>query len=873
MPSILPRAATLATALALFALAPTAPSAFGQNRDTPKKTGPAAKKAAPAPAPAPAPPAQSGDRIKAPRGFKVELAYSVPREAQGSWVNLAVDPKGRLIASDQYGKLYRVTTPPAGRPASEVKVEPIPVEIGEAQGLLWAFESLYVVVNATKKEKSGLYRVRDTDGDDVLDKVELLRKLDGNGEHGPHAVVPGPDGKSLYVVAGNATRLPDLQGSLVPRVWGEDNLLPRMVDGRGFMTDEKAPGGYVVRLDPEGMNCELVTMGYRNAFDLAFNRDGDLFTFDSDMEWDMNTPWYRPTRVCMSASGGDFGYRNGAGKWPTYSFDSLPPVVNIGPGSPTGVAFGYGAKFPAKYQDAFYAADWSYGKLYAVHLKPEGSAYSADVEEFITGTPLPLTDLVVNPTDGAMYFAIGGRKTTSGLYRVTYAGDESTAPSTPKPANAPDRATRRRLEAFHGHQDPKAVATAWPYLANPDRFIRSAARVAVEFQDPATWRDKALAETNPRAALEALLALTQVSAADPAHRPATDPAPDKALEGRILDSLARLDWAKLPYAGKLDALRVLEVLFNRFGPPEADLAPKVLARLDALYPAQGRELNIELANLLVYLQAPDAAAKTVALLESAPTQEEQIEYARVLRVLKTGWTPELRKSYFSWIARSAGLKGGPSMVGFLKQIRDGAVATLSEEEKAALKPILEAPPAASAAASAAPSRPFVKAWTLDELVPVVESGLKTKRDFDRGRSLFAATQCFACHRYDNEGGAVGPDLSAVAGRFSTRDLLESIVVPSKVISDQYGAVTIATSDGQVVTGRIMNLNGDTIILNTNMLDPSAQVNVDARKIEEQRPSPVSMMPEGLLSTLNKDEVADLVAYLLSRGDRASKLFQ
>ena len=81
--------------------------------------------------------------------------------------------------------------------------------------------------------------------------------------------------------------------------------------------------------------------------------------------------------------------------------DSLPPVVNIGPGSPTGVAFGYGAKFPAKYQDAFFASDWSYGKLYAVHLKPEGSGYGADVEEFVTGTPLPLTDVVVNPVDGA----------------------------------------------------------------------------------------------------------------------------------------------------------------------------------------------------------------------------------------------------------------------------------------------------------------------------------------------------------------------------------------------------------------------------------------------------------------------------------------
>ncbi len=198
-----------------------------------------------------------------------------------------------------------------------------------------------------------------------------------------------PDGKSLYVVAGNATKVPELGGSLVPRVWGEDNLLPRLPDGNGFMRDEKAPGGYICRVDRDGKDWVLESMGYRNAFDIAFNRDGDLFTFDSDMEWDMNTPWYRPTRVCQAASGADFGYRNGAGKWPTYYFDSLPPVVNIGPGSPTGVTFGYGAKFPAKYQDAFYICDWSYGKLYAAHLKPAGSTYGAEVEEFITGAPLP----------------------------------------------------------------------------------------------------------------------------------------------------------------------------------------------------------------------------------------------------------------------------------------------------------------------------------------------------------------------------------------------------------------------------------------------------------------------------------------------------
>src|SRR5262249_25342242 len=125
--------------------------------------------------------------------------------------------------------------------------------------------------------------------------------------------------------------------------------------------------------------------------------------------------------------GSEFGWRNGAGKYPVFYPDTVPPVLNIGPGSPTGVTFGYGAKFPAKYQNAFFICDWSYGKLYAVHLTPDGGSYNGEAEEFVTGTPLPFTNIVINPKDGAMYFTIGGRKTKSGLYRVTYTGTESTA--------------------------------------------------------------------------------------------------------------------------------------------------------------------------------------------------------------------------------------------------------------------------------------------------------------------------------------------------------------------------------------------------------------------------------------------------------------
>lgn len=802
------------------------------------------------------PSATPPETLNVAEGFRVELLYSVPKDEQGSWVNMAVDPRGRLIVSDQYGGLYRVTPPAIGGPAEATKIEKIPVDIGEAQGLLWAFDSLYVVVNTGGVYASGVYRVRDTDGDDELDQVELLRKLEGKGEHGPHAVLLAPDGKSLYIVCGNGTKLTDMDSSRVPRVWDEDLLLPRAY-GRGFMKGVPAPGGYIARIDPDGKHWELVATGFRNEFDAAFNRDGELFTYDADMEWDMNTPWYRPTRVCHVVSGAEFGWRNGSGKWPPYFPDSVPPVINIGPGSPTGVTFGYGARFPAKYQDALFICDWSYGILYAVHLRPNGASYQAEIEKFITGTPLPLTDIVVNRHDGAMYFAIGGRRTKSGLYRVTYVGADSTAPVTGVPSESEARRVRKQLETFHGRQDPAAVDAAWPHLGSPDRFLRWAARVALEHQPPESWQARALKEHDPQALLTSLLALTRVG--------------DESLQPKILASLDRLKWRELSHDQQIELLRVYGLAFLRMGAPDQATADRVAGRFMPHYPAASRPLNAELCKMLVYLQAPGTAEKTLDLLAAAPTQEEQIEYAASLRHLKTGWTMDERKQYFQWFLKAANYKGGASFNLFVQHIKEEAVEHLSEEQREELKPILEARPEQSPTVTVAPPRPFVKEWSLDELTALVQTRL-TGRDFDRGRAMFAAANCFACHRFDNEGGAVGPDLTGLAGRFSRRDLLESIVEPSKVISDQYAAVTVLTIDGKVVTGRIVNLAGDSLRINTNMLDPNAIVSVDRKLIEEMVPAKASMMPKGLLNTLDRDEVLDLTAYLLSRGDRNHPMF-
>ena len=509
--------------------------------------------------------------------------------------------------------------------------------------------------------------------------------------------------------------------------------------------------------------------------------------------------------------------------------------------------------------------------MYAVHMEPQGAGYKATVEEFVAGAPLPLTDLVVHP-DGALYFAIGGRNTQSGLYRVTYVGSESTAPLSLEGQVPPQLTERRTLESLQKPSDP---ATALPlirsYLGSTDRYLRYAARVALEHQDPATWRDLALSDAPPTAAINALLALVRVSAADPFHRKPSHPPADPALRKQIVEALGRIEWDKLENWQRLELLRVYQVLFNRFGHPSEEERKLVLDKLNSQFPTGDRLVNGDLCQLLVYLEAPEIASRTLKLLATAPTQEEQIEYAKALRVLKTGWTPELRKEYFSWFLKAGTFKGGMSFEGFMNNIKNDAVALLSDREKASLKPILEAKPAESPLAVSKP-RPLVKKWTLNELVPLVERGMKN-RDFDRGRQLFGAANCFACHRFNGEGGANGPDLTGIAGRFSNRDLLETIVDPSKVISDQYAAVVIQTVDGETITGRIINLQGDTMHINTDMLAPGATVNVKRQDVAAMKPSAVSMMPTGLLDTLHDDEVLDLVAFLLSRGDRKNSMFK
>lgn len=821
------------------------------------------------------------EKLKLAKGFQAELLYSVPKAAEGSWVSLTKDGKGRLIASDQGDAgIYRISVKDSADSVA-VDVEKIPADTSGAYGMSWEHDKLYAHVSG-----KGLFT--DTDGDDMPDKAENLGGATGSGEHGNHAVILSEDGENLFVASGNHTPLPKdlVKGSTITS-WFEDHLLPRDWDANGHAKGILAPGGWICRVTPDGKNYRVHSMGYRNEYDIALNRLGDLFTFDADMEWDMGTPWYRPTRICHSVSGSDFGWRSGTGKWPTYYEDSLPSVIDIGPGSPTGVVFGADAKFPTRYQDALFALDWTFGTIYAVHLTPNGSTYTASTEEFVSGAPLPVTDAIIGD-DGALYFTTGGRGTQSALYRITYVGDESTAAPTGDgpPEAAKAREIRHTLEAFHGKQDPKAVETAWPFLSSKDRFLRNAARVAIESQPVAQWVEKAFAESEIQTRITAAVALARCG--------------EKDLRARQIGNLLTISPDKLEESQFLGLLRAYGLTFLRLGAPDATEKAKIIAQFDSFFPSKSANLNVELEQLLVYLDAPRIIERTMTLIRNPskpvipdwfalierngqyggsirallnnPTPALEIAYAFILRNVRYGWSIQERRDYITFLIEAGKKPGGNSYPGFLTNMRDESLANASDAERAALADLTGEKIAPTLDIAITPAKGPGQAWTVvSALANIDEQGAMKDRDFNSGRNLFHASACASCHRFDGTGGSIGPDLTTVRNKFSTHDLLESIIEPSKVISDQYGSSTVTLNDGKTFTGLVIRRQGDIVTIHSS--DPKAEPTVlNHSDVKSIAAVPISQMPPSLVNSLSPNELRDLIAYLMSRGNPEDAMF-
>jgi putative heme-binding domain-containing protein len=824
------------------------------------------------------------------RGFDAELLYTVPPE-QGSWVAMAFDPKGRLIVSDQDSPgVFRLTLPKVGDASAKVGVETLrgfpylPTKwgkrtVGGALGFLCAFDSLYM------SSMKGFYRIRDTDGDDTYDEFTLIKSLEMGYEHSAHCIVVSEDGKGLYLVSGNHSRVPDDVRSLQPPVWGEDTLTWPMPDPQGHAAGIKAPGGWICRISPDGAEWTMVASGLRNSVDLAINREGELFTYDSDMEFDTGCPWYRPTRVNHVTSAAEFGWRVGSGVWPDYFADSNGSVIDLGPGSPTAMSFGHHSAFPTEYQDKLFLCDWTFGTVYTVELAERGSSYTGTKEVFLSGAPLNIAAMRFGP-DGHMYFVVGGRNTASKLYRVRWTGPSHDGPGKVLRQNQSLRDLRRSLEAFHGsgRGGAAAVAQAWPHLAHDDREIRYAARLAIENQDLALWQELVFGETRPRAVIHAVIAWCRHAKA--------------ASAGRALAKLNGIAFDQLSAEDAMALLRAYALCLIRLQPPTPEEAAAVVAKLDPFFPSDNATLDAELCRVLCHLESPTVVAKTLALMKVTATKamdydtallarheygkaileamantpnSQNIHYASVLRRVRTGWTLADRKFFFTWLRDTLQKSGGLSFAGYMRAIRQDAIEHLPPQDAAAVAWLLGDVAAFDLTKLPLPKGP-AGGWTTETALPLFEKGL-TGRDHANGKEMFAAGRCVVCHRFNGTGGYSGPDLGSVGKRFSVADIVVAICEPSRTISEQYMASKVLLKEGGVRYGRIIERTDKEIAIAANPFDLGELTRLPLDHVETVEPSPVSLMPPATVAMMNAEELRDLVAYLVAGGDPKHEVFR
>jgi putative heme-binding domain-containing protein len=795
-------------------------------------------------------------------GFQVQLLRSA-QEGEGSWISMTFDPQGRIIVGiDQQG-LGRLTLSEE-HDAAEFELLEGTEDLRHCRGVLYAFDSLYV--SATNS--NALYRLRDTDGDGQFDELELLTEMDYRSRygHGANQIIPGPDGM-LYIAVGNDVTFPEGTDPNAPyRDPQNDWLLPSPHD---LGQDNRV--GYILRFDPAGEEWTVLAGGLRNQFDIAFNRDGELFTWDADMEWDAGLPWYRPTRINHLVSGGEYGWRWGTGKWPAWYPDSLPTTLDTGYGSPTGMVFSYESfsasdslsstipehKWPERYREALFMADWQNGRILLTDLIPHGASYRAETELFLEGGPLNVCDLRFGP-DGALYFITGGRGSQSGLYRVTMTSEKEAATAEQNSsveeregaveAGRQARQTRHRLEEYHVAEDREALEFIWEHLGSEDVWLRFAARVALENQPVEWWRERVASSPDGPARRSGLMALARVGTEE-----------DQPV---ILEALLEIDFHALNHDDLLLPLRTAQLAFIRQGRPGEAAAAPLLEKLDRLYPHESFPANWLLGELLVYLKAPATIDRTLGLLEQAATQEEQVQYAKTLTQAEEGWTLESRRRMLGWLYRSRKLPGGKLVDATMRNLRSDFEQSLAAEERQQLESELAKldEPIPDETASSLPPRPLVRRWTIEDLIDDVVRIQPEEHSVEAGRQALAAANCLRCHRIGDRGGQIGPDLTQVGKRYDGRKLLESILEPSKSVDPKYLHVVYLLRDGRVVTGRPIGVNRNQLTIETDPLT-GRSVSVPREEIEESHPSRTSPMPQGLLDTLTREEILDLIALL------------
>jgi putative heme-binding domain-containing protein len=598
--------------------------------------------------------AQSGYEV--PPDFAVERAG----DAAASFIALSFDPSGRAVLSlERGGLMWLEDADGDGFFETEGTLND---SIEACQGMCWAGGVLYAVGRVDGA--LGVHRMTPAADGRSITATELVAEVSGNpGEHGPHAVAMGADGL-LYLMLGDHVRMAADPEPGSPLAEGyEGSLLPILLDPRGHGHGVVYPGGHVVRIDPASGSWSYHSVGYRNAYDLAFDRNGELLTFDSDMEWAVGLPWYRPVRFIHSVPGGDYGWRKASGAWPSYYPDSLPALVDVGRGSPTGVVYGASASFPPRYRDVLFGGDWTDGRILVCRVREDGATYAGEVETLVSSDEgFPVTDLAFGP-DGALYFVSGGRGMVGRFEKLVYLGEPG-----PLPRGRPDRQpvwlntapddalaqlteddpfrVRRALEAllYADALPPSAAGAICELLGHENRQIRYAAMQVQRRHAPCASAIGVRARIGHRIAARG------------------GEAPGFLEDDVLVDADLLLEFLRAEQLRGIDSLEDY---------PE----------LPVLLPHSDRRVSRELAVVLGSLGGANAVERLLNALESETDPAQQIHYAYCLSAVEEGWTDSALRRAFAWFDVAQTWSGGLSFPGYLADMRARLNALLAPEER------------------------------------------------------------------------------------------------------------------------------------------------------------------------------------------------
>lgn len=836
------------------------------------------------------------DRFELPPGFHIYRAAG-PDLSGGSY-DLCFDTRGRLLVGD--GNAVRRLQDKDNDGVYD-GFELIAPGLGPRgpQGLLVWGDRLYAVGGDGLQLFDGY-----ESGGPLVHRGRLGAKLNTGGDHDAHTILRGPD-DHIYLMAGNGSGIRD----------------------RKHITETNSPVMFereasVFRISPDGAKWECLGSGGRNPPSLGINYLGELFSFDSDMEWHVGLPWYRPVRLNHWVIGGDQGWQE-VGAYPPYYIDCLPGILDVGRGSPNWGVFYEHALLPEKYRNSFLVCDYRWkressdqystsGRLVAFFLKRSGAGWKASIETLARPIPnardkagkriqFALVDIAIGP-DGSVYLSDHNQ----GIWRITCdRGPHRAAPplkgwevraqaawqhglrgdvsSLLKLLHDDDAFVRRRAaEALTRWPAPEARPALIEALNDPERLVRYVAMCALAHHPPTAWLDDALAKKYPQTQMRALVA--GLIRREPPTR-------DKALA-----IIHRLLAKNLSVEDQLDLLRVI-ALFSK------SLTPEIEEFLLKGFPDRDRNARWEKIRLLGQFRVTHAFPVLLRELESEKDHVTQFHIGQAIARLPSGWTAEeetrllnwFLKTQQGWFAQFAG-KGVEfpafwqtvlsdlsahhrdafmrardkidlaSLMGsvLIDQLEEDALVKLHDQEnspdiKGKIVRALKKFPAVNVAVA----EPTTKSAAPEKSDLEIHTFILTATggDTTKGAKIYEALQCNSCHGGGVTPGREGKFFGPELGGIAQR-LSKAELADALVYPSKKVEDRFKTIEIEFANATpLTGFITDQDAENVTLADREQVHRIPRARIRSINSQSSSLMPEKLLNRLTWDELRDLLAFL------------